>query len=258
MRTGIRGEEVLTLMMYGVDLWTMPSLRKWDQSYEGWLYAHGLLRRVQWLETQKHLQRQGGPGAWVFSLTEKGRKAVTADVDPEKMWQRKWDGWWRQLVFDLPVEHRQARDSLLRWLKHHRFGYLQDSVWISPDPITEMAHALEGFRDDAEAFTLLECRCVKGFSDAALVGAAWLFEHIKDSYGDYLRFATRALKETGSAVLHPQRLFELLREERRLWLAAFNHDPLLPGALWPQGYNGPQAQQTRDRLLRTLTAQVPR
>ncbi len=258
MGAGIRGEEILILMMYGLDFWMMPTLRKWDQSYEGWLYEHGLLRRVRWLESQKHLRRHGEGGAWVFSLTEKGRKAITADVAPEKMWRRKWDGWWRQLVFDLPVERRNARESLLRWLKRHRFGYLQDSVWISPDPVTVMARALEDFRDDAESFTLMECRCVKGFSDAALVEAAWRFERIKNHYGDYLRFAAEALKESTAAALHPQRLFELLREERRHWSAVFDEDPLSPRALWPHGYNGSDAWQMRSRLLRSLAAQVPR
>ena len=46
----ILSEELLTLIAYGLDLITMRTLRKWDESYEGWFYRNGLLRRIQFLE----------------------------------------------------------------------------------------------------------------------------------------------------------------------------------------------------------------
>jgi DNA-binding transcriptional regulator PaaX len=250
MKDRISAEEVLTLIYYGVDLFCFPTLRNWNESYEGWLYRHGLLRRIRHLEAQRMLARQGGRADWAVRLTESGRLAATGGRDPQARWRRPWDGWWRQFVFDLPVGEQAKRAVLLRWLRHNGFGYLQDSVWISPDPVGELAKVLKGMSEDAATFTVLECRCARGFSNAALVAAAWPFERIQQAYGTYQQFAHDAMKRLRGARLHPRDFFSLLRSEREHWQAAFSLDPLLPRPLWPKDYKGPQAWRTRGELLR--------
>jgi phenylacetic acid degradation operon negative regulatory protein len=161
-------------------------------------------------------------------------------------------------IFDLPVEQKKARDSLLRWLKRNRFGYLQDSVWISPDPVTEVVQSLKGWEEDAATFTLLESRCAAGFSDSALVAGAWQFSKVNERYDAYLRFANPALRRAAGARLHPRDLFAALREEGQRWSAAFDRDPLLPRVLWPKEYGGEEAWKLRQRLLRTLAVHAAR
>lgn len=256
MNARIQAEEILTLIAYGLDLVTMPTLRKWNESYEGWLYRNGLLRRMQYLEAQKFLARERRGAAWVYRLTRQGKLQVGGGRDPETRWERTWDGWWRQFIFDLPVTHQRARVQLIRWLRSHRFGYLQDSVWITPDPVEEVSAALEGYRDNAESFTILECRCARGFSNAALVAGAWRFADIDHRYKSYRQFADGALKRVSRSGLHPRDLFAMLRAERRLWLGAVALDPLLPRSLWPAKYDGPRAWQTRQELLRKVTANL--
>ena len=203
--------------LYGFDLLAMPSFRKWDQSYEGWLFQNGLLSRMHYLEKQKFLLREGKKGAWVYHLTEKGRATVLGGRDPGQYWQRQWDGWWRQIIFDLPVEQQKVRFKLIRWLRRNGFGYLQDSVWISPDPVKEIAGAMKGFTGDAEAFMILESRCAPGFSDSTLVKGAWPFAKINEEYSAYERFAVSAIRRLHREKLHPRDLFILLREERQEW-----------------------------------------
>lgn len=242
-------------MGYGFDRMAMPTFRKWNQSYEGWLYQNGLLQRMHYLEAQKFLlrERMGKRSEWVYRLTEKGRALVHGGRNPEVQWQRAWDGFWRLLVFDLPVAEQKARVSLLRWLRHRGFGYLQDSVWISPDPVEDIAESLRKFREDAESFTILESRCAPGFSNTTLVTAAWPFEKMQAQYKSYEAFATAAIKRLRREKFHPRELFALLRAERRQWSGAFDLDPLLPLALWPSHYEGRRAWQKRGELLR-LTA----
>lgn len=255
-RQKILMEEILTLLMYGVDLLSLSGFRKWDQSYEGWLYSNGLLSRMHYLEKQKFLLREGKKSEWVYRLTAKGRALALGGRDPEQMWQRPWDGWWRQIIFDLPVGQEKARARLIRWLRSHGFGYLQDSVWISPDPVTEIAAAVKGFSDNAEAFTILECHCAPGFSNDTLVSGAWPFDRINDRYDAYQKVAERTAKRIRGERLHPRELFVLMREERHAWLSGFEVDPLLPMTLWPGKYKGRRAWMARREVLQALKAQI--
>lgn len=254
-KTEIRVEEILTLLVYGFDLLSRPTFQNWDQSYECWLSRNGMLRRMQYLEAQKYLAREGGRAAWVYRLTESGRQRALGD-NVEQRWSRPWDGVWRMLIFDLPVEEQQARQKLLRWLHRRGFGYLQDSVWIHTDPVDDLAKSLKPFRDDVESFTILECRCAAGFSNSALVRAAWSFDTLNEAYQIYQRFAKEAISRLRSGCLHPSELFALLREERERWTAALDRDPLLPRTLWPETYEAPSALKVRKRLLALLPKQV--
>lgn len=258
MKPAILGEDILMLMAYGFNLFSRPTLANWNQTYEGWPYQHDFSRRMHWLESQGQVRRQGNRSNWVYCLTEKGRATTGMDFNPEQQWQRKWDGWWRQLIFDLPAKHKRTRQRLIRWLRQNRFGYLQDSVWIRPDPVKDVTEAVQDFRNNAESFTILQSRCVTGFSDAALVRAAWAFGTIREGYEGYLQFVASACLQLKEGQPHPRDLFGLLRDERLRWSAAFQADPLLPRVLWPDDYNGEKAWRGRRQLLRALASKFPR
>lgn len=62
-------------------------------------------------------------------LTDQGReKAVLAKI---KLDDRKWDGKWRLVIFDVPEKRRAVRDLLRSKLKQWDFIHLQQSVWAS-------------------------------------------------------------------------------------------------------------------------------
>jgi DNA-binding transcriptional regulator PaaX len=250
----ILAEEVLLLLAFGLDTMSSRSVNKLTMSYEGWLYRNGLLRRLHTLEAQKFLLSEKKPGRaeWVYRLTQMGRLRAFGGCDPQRRWERPWDGWWREIVFDLPVREQRLRKLLVRWLRQNRFGYLQDSVWISPDPVQEVVDALKGVREDAEAFTILECRCASGYSNAALVTGAWPFARINDNYRAYEQFAETATAHLRRGSIDPAETFRLLRAERRRWFDAFTLDPLLPQSLCPADYAGRSAWAVRSRLLKTL------
>jgi DNA-binding transcriptional regulator PaaX len=129
-------------------------------------------------------------------------------------------------------------------------------VWISPDPVADMADTLKQFRDDAESFTILECRCTRGFADSALVKAAWPFAKINDAYRAYEKFTLDATQQLQKTRLHPRELFGLIRTDRAMWRAAFQLDPLLPLPLWPAEYQGRRAWEARKSLLRLAASQL--
>ena len=67
-------------------------------------------------------------------FTKKGvLRLLKAKVNQQTEKNKRWDGRWRIIIFDIPEKRRVARDNLRMVLKNLGFIKLQNSVWISPD-----------------------------------------------------------------------------------------------------------------------------
>jgi len=245
-----QAEEWLSVLLWGADNLMAPTLQNLLESYEGWEYRTRFRHQLRSLERRQLLRRERRAGKLVYRLTEKGRLAALGGRDPRERWQRGWDGRWRMIIFDLPVGAKAVRLRLLRWLRQNGFGYLQDSVWITPDPIHELTDSLSGFREDVEALTVMEARCISGSAPDAFVSGAWKFSEINARYQRYLEFLcgrTGKGKENASWLGH----------ERQLWNDAVILDPLLPRQLWPKNYLGEQAWNKRKAALQKFVRNKP-
>lgn len=70
-----------------------------------------------------------------FRLTDQGKqKAILASLTLD---DKKWDGKWRVVVFDVPEKRRQARNLLRTSLKNWGFVKWQQSVWATKKNCTE-------------------------------------------------------------------------------------------------------------------------
>ena len=75
-----------------------------------------------------------GNSEYVLELTEKGKmKAIEYYFFKKlKIKNKKWDGKWRMLIFDIPERMRRGRNAL-RWkIKKLGFCELQKSVFVIP------------------------------------------------------------------------------------------------------------------------------
>ena len=232
-------EDVLLLLAFGLEQMTSRSLTGLTESYEGWEYRNRLRHHYRHLESQQLLTRERRAEGVVYRLTDAGQLAVAGGRHPERCWNRFWDGRWRMVLFDLPAQQHKVRQRLWRWLRGNHFGYLQNSVWIHPDPVPEVVAALGSFRDNVESFTVMEANCVAGTPDTSVVNGAWDFAEINQRYQAYLSAVNQPQGRTG-ATRHAW-----LHQERLAWWHAVSLDPLLPRPLWPKGYLGGKAWQAR-------------
>ncbi len=70
----------------------------------------------------------------ILRLTDKGRShALWTRL---KFEDRKWDGKWRMVIWDIPEKRRKARDLLRHQLKQLGFEKIQNSVWASKKDCT--------------------------------------------------------------------------------------------------------------------------
>jgi len=186
----------------------------------------------------------------IIRLTELGRHSIAPTVDPDQQWARSWDGIWRFVLFDVAEHDRKLRDRLRRELAATRLGYLQGSVWVSPDPLTNLRRTISSLTADPEALLFIEGRPCAGARDAAIVAGAWHFARLNAAYRKYLR-----VHETIPAPADSSQQWRLwLAAEREAWQEAAAIDPFLPERLLPSDYLGRKAGRARRKALRSLTA----
>jgi len=242
-------EEFLWLLFWTCDRLTHPTFRNLSGSFESWAYRNGFLKQVHRLEQRKFLERQSNSsGDRLHRLSEAARLHVLGGRDPKVCWNRTWDGRWRLVLFDVPEARSNTRDALRRSLQSRGFGYLQNSVWITPHPVSEHREALVGTTIDVESLIFLEARPCAGETDAEIVAGAWDFPEINARYerhGQILGQRPRRLSTKPDAAAFQR----WIRLEREAWNDAARIDPFLPGALLPPNYAGRQAWRDRVRAM---------
>ena len=190
----------------------------------------------------------------IVRLTEVGQALARGGVFPAERWARPWDGRWRMVLFDVAEHERPVRTRLRYTLHLARLGYLQGSVWISPDPLVELRDTVRALTTNPEALLFFEGQPFAGESDAALVNGAWDFSRLAEAHRECLNLLHHPPAETDSS----HRWHIWLSKERDAWLRALDLDPLLPSALLPKDYLGKEVHEHRRALLRRAFSHLSR
>jgi len=235
-------EEFLNLLLWSAEKLARPTFRNLTDSYESWAYRKGLARQVATLEKQHLLERDSAASDdRIYRLTCQGRLLALGGRDPQALWSREWDGRWRLVLFDVPTARNSHRKG---------FGYLQNSVWITPDSLEEQRQILVDGKINVESLILMEARPCAGESDAEIVAGAWDFRDINRHYARHINILDErpagALENEAAA----RTLLRWEAAEHEAWLEAVTSDPLLPERLLPPDYLGQQAWRRRVEVLR--------
>lgn len=252
MKKFLQSEDWLPLLMRALDLLARPTPHNILAGFEAWEYETHLREQLRLLKHAQLLEVRGSGHRRTLHITPNGRLAESGGVDPTKQWKRVWDGRWRFLLFDLPSRSQSLRVRLWRWLRTSRFGFLQNSVWITPDPISDETLPLRHLKLTPEAFLVCEGRPSGSDTDADLVGGAWDFVTINRHYQTVCNLADEGLKLARAPAARAAELRRWIAKDRTAWWTAVAWDPLLPEALQPAGYLGCQAQTRREAALAAL------
>jgi len=90
------------------------------------------------IESNSSFERKNGK----IYLTNKGRIKIIKNIIKDRGNNKKWDGKWRAIVFDIPEATRRERNFLRKELKQVGFKELQKSIWIYPYDIKKEMLAL--------------------------------------------------------------------------------------------------------------------
>jgi phenylacetic acid degradation operon negative regulatory protein len=250
-------EEFLNFLLWSAETIARPTFRNLTDSYESWAYRNNLMRQISALEDQQLIERDSAaPDDRMYRLTWQGRLRALGGRDPRARWAREWDGRWRLVLFDVPITQNSHRKQLRRYLRDKGFGYLQNSVWITPDSLEEERRVLVGGKIDVESLILLEARPYAGESDSEIVAGAWDFERINHCYARHLKI----LGERPGGALGNEAVAKALQcwavAERETWLDAVTRDPLLPERILPPGYLGQQSWRRRIKVFQEAGRQL--
>ena len=99
--------------------------RKWNQLRNDLYY----LKRKGFIDVESNQD-----GTYTVRTTKSGRKqAHRYDIDNLSIeTPKRWDGYWRLVIFDIPAYKQKARFALLAKLKNFGFIMLQRSIWAYP------------------------------------------------------------------------------------------------------------------------------
>lgn len=156
------------------------------------------------------------------------------------------------MLFDLPVKASALRIRLRRFLLQHDFGYLQQSVWISPDSLAAVRQQLGKLPVEVESLTLFEGRPCGGEADVAIVLGAWDFSAINTGYERHQTILAQCPGALSRQLVLQPAFRAWARREREAWTAAVRKDPLLPRTLHPTGYLGQRSWEARREFFRLL------
>jgi DNA-binding transcriptional regulator PaaX len=210
-----------------------------------------LQRQLARLETAGSITISSGSAIdqRLLRLTGETRRRLIGGVDPEVEWARGWDGIWRLVAFDIPESACALRTQLRRRLHEFRFGWLQNSVWISPHPVDAFRLELGELGLVPESLTYFAARTIGGESHAELVNGAWDFPSIIKNYAAYREvLLLRPNQDTGRVASW----FRWLAVENRAWQRIARCDPFLPLELEPAGYPGHAAWNERREALQAF------
>jgi len=195
-------------------------------------------------------------GERVLRLAETAHR-LNARFRPDRSWNKKWNRIWYVLFYDIAESEKTFRDALRRLLRKQHLGCLQRSVYISPRDFRPDYYDLcQAFHIESECY-LMEAKTVLGRSPQDLVRAAWDWHPVDLVQQQYLDVVRDRLKQfrAGPRQSH-ESLQTLASEELTAYLTAFEHDPLLPRALWPLSYRGAKVYAAHQRFVRAVQTQL--
>lgn len=119
------------MLMPGLPLAIKPFIKyKREQDYKKWQKFN--LSRLKWvlkrLENQKEIEVKDE----YVVLTEKGkRKILKFNLENLKL-EKKWDGYWRIIIYDIPKHQKKESDYFRQLLKRIKCFQFQKSVYLTP------------------------------------------------------------------------------------------------------------------------------
>jgi len=133
-------DAVLTLGEITIEAFLNPSLYadlpsgSLNFSWEGNKPKEGTIRQtISRMEKHGFLKKEKKK----YLFTESGRKLAEYILRRKKVFDKKWDGKYRVVIFDIPEKKRKTRDWLRNELYALRYQKLQESVFIGKFPLTK-------------------------------------------------------------------------------------------------------------------------
>ncbi len=191
----------------------------------------------------------------IITITPQGDLHSSSCLWPERFWNRRWDGRWYLLMYDVPETTRGYRCALEQFFHRERLGCLQKSVWVAARDIRPLFDDLDQAASIRDYAVLVESGAVFGLSPKQMAAKAWDFESLTRRQRAYLGAAAQRAA-TLPAALAPSTALAAARAELFEFLDLMQSDPLMPAELLPNDYSGSRVVTTFRKNIVSLLARL--
>lgn len=147
--------------------------------------------------------------------------------------QKKWNGYWTLVLFDIPEKHRQQRDYLRKFLTKLGFVQWQRSVWVTINDISDWLNKIFTDWDLGLNLWSFKAQSLFQINDHQAIKKLFLDDNLEKDYADFVQHADLALKQRQKEQM--KRLIEyfpeLILEDKGIPDEFFNN-PKIRFELW--------------------------
>lgn len=156
-------------------------------------YRRGLRTRI-YLHKKDLIKSVDGKGGRKLVLTSRAHKIFYQEYPLAQLRTKKWDGFWTIINYDFPNLQKNDRNYFRRKLKSLGFGSPQESVFVSPLPLSEALNQLvEGERFEKFAWVVRAQR-ILGLSHKEVAQKSWNLEALNGLYEKLLTVLPKVKK----------------------------------------------------------------
>ena len=138
LRKGLK-RNLLFLLSFCADVYNEISVRSFYHSYyePGGYRSETVTQYLSRMAKVGEIEKKVVNGKAVFLVSAKGEKLMDEIIPLQKLGSKRWDGWWRIVIFDIEEKNKYLRDRVRKKLLELGFGKWQESVYISSHPLAD-------------------------------------------------------------------------------------------------------------------------
>jgi len=193
-----------------------------------------------------------------YSLTEEGIGLL--EKGERRIFERKssnWNGFWSVVVYFIPEEKRETRDTLRQELIWMGYGPLSTATWISPHDLSKEVEMLASKLKIKECVQVFQAKHLGCSNPKTVISRCWDLDRIHKRYTNFITEHRTKLDEHQERLKSGENIdpsdffterFKLIHEYRRLPF----FDPDLPEELLPENWLRSEARALFDEYHDTL------
>lgn len=250
---GIR-KKLLFLLAFILDGYSEISIRNWYRYfYQPGRDERGRLTLSQTFSRMnrlKEIRKEIKNGEVYFHLEAAGDRILDEDIPLWQFENQPWDHRWRLLIYDIEETNRITRDLLRKKIKELGFVKWQESVYVTPHPVTaEINEYLK------EKNLYPKCVCFEAIKlgeedDKKIAYRLFNLGALNEDYFLLLKKLEDLEKKWEKKKISQNEALTRLREIIEKYKETILKDPFLPKTLLPQPW---YKEETKKRIKRLLS-----
>lgn len=228
-------KSLLFLLSNLADIYSEVSLatfyrRLYDPEYRPQSITETLSRLVKIGNIKKEIV----VGEAVLKITSKGKKLLDEAIPLAKLAERKWDGVWRIVIFDISEKQKHIRNMVRKKLKKLGFGKWQKSVYLTPHSVTKEINEFFQVKNLFPRCVCLEASQTGIGDDKKLAAYVFKLNDLNKAYLDLKKEVGEITTQVKKKKLTKKEAFKKLRLFFGEYHNLILNDPFLPKELLPE------------------------